>query len=176
MQPVWVREANRQIATPKKAPVGDDALQPVEWVATPGVTTLDRLAAFLRLPRTQLAKTLCMVATIPKGGKVIEKLVVAVARGDMEVNETKLANALHATELRPAQEREMKAVGLEPGYASPVGLSGVTTIVDDLIPTSRNLVGANEVGFHLRNVNLGGIFTQISCEISSSRRKPEIHA
>ncbi len=44
-------------------------------------------------------------------------------RGDMELNETKLANAIHARDLRPATEEEIKAVGAVPGFASPIKLS-----------------------------------------------------
>jgi prolyl-tRNA synthetase len=79
----------------------------------------------------------------------------------MEVNETKLANAVRAKSLRPATEDEIRSVGAEPGYASPVGLvrkrkDGVQIVVDDLVLESPNLVaGANEEGFHLRNVNVG---------------------
>jgi len=77
-------------------------------------------------------------------------------RGDMDLNETKLANAIHAKELRPATESEIRAAGATPGYASPVGLKDVLVVVDDLIPHSPNLVaGANEEGYHLLNVNLG---------------------
>ena len=50
--------------------------------------------------------------------------VFAVIRGDMEVNETKLANAVQAKALRPATEAEIRAVGATPGYASPVGSVG----------------------------------------------------
>ncbi len=53
-----------------------------------------------------------------------QAFVFAIVRGDMEVNETKLANALKASELRPATEEEIRAAGAVPGYASPVGLSG----------------------------------------------------
>jgi prolyl-tRNA synthetase len=78
----------------------------------------------------------------------------------MELNETKLTNALKATDLRPATEEEILAIGAVPGYASPVGLkvksSQCLIVVDDLIPGSMNLVaGANEDGYHLKNVNYG---------------------
>jgi prolyl-tRNA synthetase len=80
----------------------------------------------------------------------------------MEVNETKLANVLHARNLRPASEEEIRATGAEPGYASPVGLDKgksrlpLEIVVDDLVPQSPNLVaGANESGYHLLNVNYG---------------------
>jgi prolyl-tRNA synthetase len=84
--------------------------------------------------------------------------VFAVVRGDTDLNETKLANAIAARDLRPAHDAEIRAVGAEPGYASPIGLSqeNVLVIVDDLIPQSPNLVaGANTVGYHLRHTNYG---------------------
>jgi prolyl-tRNA synthetase len=83
-----------------------------------------------------------------------ERLVFAVVRGDMEVNETKLANAIHAPELRPARPDELAAAGIVAGYASPIGLEGVTVVIDDLIARSPNLVaGANRPGYHLLNTN-----------------------
>jgi prolyl-tRNA synthetase len=86
----------------------------------------------------------------------LERFIFVIVRGDMDVNETKLATALHAVDLRPAVESEIRAVGAVPGYASPVGLTKVMVVVDDIIPQSTNLVsGANLEGFHLRNVNYG---------------------
>ncbi|MGB3681611.1 MAG: His/Gly/Thr/Pro-type tRNA ligase C-terminal domain-containing protein, partial [Rubrobacteraceae bacterium] len=80
----------------------------------------------------------------------------AVVRGDMDVNETKLANTVGATELRPARPEEIRARGAEPGYGSPLGVEGAFVIVDDAVAESPNLVaGANEEGFHYLNVNLG---------------------
>jgi prolyl-tRNA synthetase len=87
-----------------------------------------------------------------------------VVRGDLEVNEAKLGNVLaeesgwSVLDLRPALEEEIRAVGAEPGYASPVGLeSGAAwVVVDESIPVSPNLAaGANEEGYHLLNVNYG---------------------
>jgi prolyl-tRNA synthetase len=85
-----------------------------------------------------------------------EEFIFAIVRGDMEVNETKLANVVKARELRPATEAEIRATGAVPGYASPVGLKNVKVVVDELVPSSPNLVaGANEEGYHLCNVNYG---------------------
>ncbi|HRF50720.1 MAG TPA: His/Gly/Thr/Pro-type tRNA ligase C-terminal domain-containing protein, partial [Anaerolineales bacterium] len=53
-------------------------------------------------------------------------------------------------------EDEIRAVGAEPGYASPIGLKDVLVLADDAVPASPNLVaGANEPGYHLRNTNYG---------------------
>ena len=83
-------------------------------------------------------------------------LIFAVVRGDMEVNETKLVNATKSTVLRPATEGELRDHGIVGGYASPIGVSGVQVVVDDLVAESTNLVaGANKEGYHLYNVNYG---------------------
>ena len=146
--------ANRQIATfIKPEPEAEDAL-PLEKIATPNTTTIEDLAQFLDIPTSKTAKAVFMVATVTENGEDVQKFIFAVIRGDMEVNETKIANAVKAKDLRPAQEAEIKAIGAEPGYGSPIGVTNCLIIVDDLISKSANLVaGANEVGYHYKNVN-----------------------
>ncbi len=150
--------SNRQVATfQKPEPVAEEA-KPLQKVATPGTKTIEDLADFLEIPQSQTAKAVFMVATITEGQEDVEKFVFAVVRGDMDMNETKLTNAVKAKELRPAQEDEIKAIGAEPGYGSPLGISrdGVILVVDDLVTKSPNLVaGANEEGYHFLNVNYG---------------------
>ena len=82
-------------------------------------------------------------------------------RGDYEVNETKLVNAIQAVGgLRPATVEEIRARGMEPGYGSPIGARDALVVVDELAAKSPNLVaGANKVGWHLRNVNVPRDFT-----------------
>jgi prolyl-tRNA synthetase len=139
-----------------------EAPLPLEKVATPDTKTIADLAVFLAIPEARTAKAVFMVAASGESspGKPLEEFIFAIVRGDTDVNETKLANALKARELRPATDEEIRAVGAVPGYASPVGLKDVRIIVDDLIPQSPNLVaGANEDGYHLRNVNYGRDYT-----------------
>jgi prolyl-tRNA synthetase len=148
--------ANRQVATFRKAPAAKAPARPVEKVATPNVSTIEGLAAFLGIPRSGTAKAFFATATVTEDQQDVARLVFAVIRGDMEVNETKLANAVKAKELRPARDEEIRQIGAVPGYASPVGLNGVLVVVDDSVPESPNLVaGANEEGYHLVNVNYG---------------------
>jgi prolyl-tRNA synthetase len=161
--------ANRQVAQVKKAAPASAPPLPMEKVATPGAATIDDLAAFLNISTQQTAKAVFLMATLVHEGREAEQFVFAVVRGDMELNETKLANAIGATALRPAHEAEIRAVGAEPGYASPIGLdlNDALVVVDDLIPDCPNLVaGANESGYHLRNTNYGrdyqaGLITDI---------------
>jgi len=151
--------ANRQVARFRKPDAPPEAPRPIERVSTPGITTIEDLAAFLSLAPTRTAKAVFMVATLTVGSQDVERFVFAVVRGDMAVNETKLANAVQAKSLRPATEAEIRAIGAEPGYGSPIGVHEALIVIDDAVATSPNLVaGANEVGFHLLNVNAGRDF------------------
>jgi len=149
--------ANRQIARfQKPASIEEEKPKLLEKVATPGTTTIEGLAEFLGIAEARTAKALFTVATVVEGQEDVEKLVFAIVRGDMDVNETKLSNALKAKSLRPAIDEEIRAVDAVPGYASPVEIEDVIVVVDDLIPESPNLVaGANDEGYHLLNVNYG---------------------
>jgi prolyl-tRNA synthetase len=150
--------ANRQIARFRKPPAEAEAPLPTEKVATPNATTIEALANFLGVGKQRTAKAVFLMATLLEDGGETERFVFAVVRGDMELNETKLANAIKAKELRPAREDEIRAAGAVPGYGSPLGLDPARTmvVVDDAIPASPNLVsGANEAGYHLLNVNYG---------------------
>ncbi len=147
--------ANRQVAELRKPVAEPEEPRPIERVETPRTDTIESLSGLLGVPKSRTAKAVFMVATV--GGE--ERFVFAVVRGDMELNETKLANAVGAEDLRPARAEEIRAVGAEPGYASPVGLREVLVVADDAVSSSPNLVaGANERGFHLLNVNHGRDF------------------
>ncbi|UCD43684.1 MAG: proline--tRNA ligase [Chloroflexota bacterium] len=146
--------ANRQIARFKKSAADAEQPLPLEKVATPNAKTIEDLANYLEVPKAKTAKAIFMVASIIQGIESIDRLVFAIVRGDMDLNETKLTNALKAKELRPAREDEIIAVGAVPGYASPIELHDVLVVVDDVIPVSPNLVaGANDEGYHFLNVN-----------------------
>ena len=146
--------ANRQVAViPRVEPVPEEAL-PLEEVATPGTTTIASLAAFLEIGPERTAKAAFFVTGDGR-------LVTAIVRGDHEVNETKLVNAVSAVGgIRPATAEEIKAAGMEPGYGSPIGAHQTVVVIDDLIARSPNLVaGANREGVHYRNVNAGRDYT-----------------
>jgi len=148
--------ANRQIARFQKPTPMEEKPRPIEKVATPGVTTIEGLAKFLGVSKSRTAKAFFRVATVTEGQEDVEKFVFTVVRGDMDVNETKLANTVRAKSLRPARDDEIRDIGAIPGYASPIGIKDVIVVVDDLIPESPNLVaGANEEGYHLLNINYG---------------------
>ena len=155
--------ANRQVAVvPRVTPEPEEPL-PLKEIATPGTTTIAKLAAFLGIGTERTAKA----AFFMTGDG---RLVTAIVRGDHDVNETKLVNAVQAIGgIRPAQVEEIKAAGMEPGYGSPIGAHDTVVVVDDLVARSPNLVaGANREGFHYQDVNVGRDYTpDITAEITS---------
>lgn len=149
--------ANRQIATFQKPDPPEEEPGALEPVETPGTKTIKQLADFLGVSEARTAKAVFLTATVTEeDGQDRDQLVLAIVRGDMDLNETKLANAVGAKALRPATEDEIKAVGAVPGYASPRGLKDTLVVVDDLVTRSPNLIaGANRDGYHEKNVNYG---------------------
>jgi prolyl-tRNA synthetase len=140
---------NQEVARFKRDAPSTDAPLPVEEVETPSTATIEALADFLNIPLAQTAKAVFFKG---KSGR----FVFAVIRGDFEVNETKLRQATGEVELVPATAEEIRAIGAEPGYGSPVGVKNAVIVVDESVRDTPNLVsGANKPGYHLRNVNLG---------------------
>jgi prolyl-tRNA synthetase len=117
-------------------------------VATPETKTIAALAELLHLEPKETGKAIFYYSTD------LKKVIFAVVRGDMEVNETKLVNLTGALEIRPATVEEITSIGAVPGYASPIGITEALVVVDSLVALSPNLVmGANREGYHLKNVN-----------------------
>jgi prolyl-tRNA synthetase len=149
------------------ADVDGNSTPPMEEVSTPGVKTIEQLAAFLGVPPRQ---TLKVVFYRARSGQMGE-LVCAGIRGDIEVNEVKLQRLLRCDELRLATDAEVGAAGLVAGSASPVGISGLRTVVDLSVPEQPNLVaGGNRLDVHLRYVNYGRDFTaDVVADIGTAR-------
>ena len=131
----------------REPPIPGDA-GPIERVDTPGQRTIAELAAFLGIEPRQTAKAVFYLAD--------DKPVLVAIRGDLDVNETKVQNALKAVDLEPMDDAAVIRARLVAGSAGPVGLAGVTVLADDSAVEAPNLVsGANEPDVHLRNVNYG---------------------
>jgi len=119
---------------------------PLEEVATPGMATIEEVSSFLKIPKSHTLKAVFYIAD--------GKFTFVVIRGDLEVNEVKLKNALHCFELRLATEAEVIEAGIVPGSASPIGVSSIRVVADDSIASGANFVaGANKPDTHIRNVN-----------------------
>ncbi len=151
--------ANTEKAEFVRPPAEREAPLPLEPVETPGMTTIEDLARFLEVEPRRTAKAVFFMAKGKHGESDLP--VFAVVRGDLDVNEVKLMNALGGRELRPMLDPEVAEHGLVAGYASPIDApSGVQVVADISLPESPNLVaGANRIGEHLRNVNYGRDWT-----------------
>ena len=115
-------------------------------VATPGIKTIAGLAEFLGVPES---KTLKAVFYVSDG----EPVFVTI-RGDLEVNEVKLMNALQSHDLRLADDGEVRAAGLVAGSASAVGIDNVKKVADLSVNNGNNfVVGANKPDTHLLGAN-----------------------
>ncbi len=164
--------ANRQVATFAKPQPPEEPLLTPERVETPGTDTIESLAGFLHVPASRTAKAMFMATEREReDGSLVVEPIVAIIRGDHELNETKLANAVGATDLRPMTGEEIAEIGAVPGYGSAIGVSGATVVVDDLVAASPNLVaGANEAGYHLLNSNYGRDYTaKVVADIVAAR-------
>lgn len=143
--------ALRQQARVGRQPMNEPPL-PLERVYTPNCNTIEALAAFLQIPTARTAKALMFTRVADS------EFIFVVLRGDTTLNLARLREAVG--EVRPATAEEIRAAGAVPGYASPIGLRRGVVLVDEWIPLSPNLVaGANEEGYHLRNVNYGRDYT-----------------
>lgn len=136
------------------APLTDDEAgtnAPMAEVHTPGLGTIDEVSEFLKCKPSQMIKTIIYdVEGAP---------LIALVRGDHEVNESKLAKLAGVIKVTPAGEVLIKKVtGAEVGFAGPVGLDA-RVIADQAVTIMHDAVtGANKTDYHLTGVNLGRDF------------------
>ena len=146
--------ANRDVAEFALEPAAGEPAA-LEEVHTPGATTIEELAAYLRIAPQQTAK-MVFYAAAQDGAEA--RVVAAIVRGDLEANLIQVQNLAGVGELRPAHADEIAATGMVPGFASPVGIEpgAAIFVVDRWVAASANLVmGANRNDYHLRNVCCG---------------------
>lgn len=149
--------ANVEKAEGIKQQVGGAGQQSLEKVATPDKKTIAEVAEFLGLAQSATVKTL--VLSNGEG-----QFVMALVRGDHELNELKLKNRLGWDEIRMASDEEiLRFTGSEPGFLGPVGLREELKIVADysLEPMVDMVIGANQKDLHFTGANTGRDF-QIS--------------
>jgi prolyl-tRNA synthetase len=172
--PVCNYAANTEKATSVLAPIEEmaptgDGLP--ELVLTPGLGAIADVAKFFDISPASDIKCVAYMGLL-RGAKDKPDTwhgVAAFLRGDHQVNETKLATAVGASELRPMNGEELETYLHAPaGFLGPVGLSpvakpltaGLTVVVDLGLEGRKNLVaGANKLDYHLRNVTPGRDFT-----------------
>lgn len=125
----------------------------MEKVATPDVHTIEELVGFFGYESYMFAKTIIY--------KADDKYIAAMVRGDREINEVKLKNIVGCID-----DLELADAGIvreltnaQVGFAGPVGLN-IPVYVDNEVAKMRNfIIGANETGYHYKNVNINRDFT-----------------
>ena len=125
-----------------------EELRPLEKVSTPDCHTIEAVKNFLRVP---IEKTIKAVAFMDDD----ERLIVAFVRGDHDVNEIKVLNAVDgANHLYMAGEKLIEDANSHAGFMSPIGLADTAVVVVDqsVMEMSNAVAGANEVDAHFVNV------------------------
>jgi len=142
--------ANIEIGKPGIMKQDEEALQELSVVDTPNASTIEAVAEMLNLP---LHKTIKAVVFSIDG-----KVVLAIVRGDHEVNEVAVQHAvLGSVEHEMATPEELEKVGLTAGFISPIGLKQTedfAIVVDESVMETYNVCGgANKKDAHYVNIN-----------------------
>lgn len=125
----------------------------IEKISTPEVKTIEDLTNFFKTTPSKFGKTLIYVAD--------KKIVAVIVRGDREVNEVKVINAIGgAVDFEMANSETVKKVtNAEVGFAGPIGIKADIILVDEEVTNMYNfIIGANETGYHYANANYGRDF------------------
>lgn len=147
--------ANLEKATSKFTGVQQNA-EPADLTkkATPGAHTVDEAAESLGMDANQILKAMFFMA---KMGEDDYQPVMVLMRGNDEVNEAKVKNALDCEELALADEEDaVKYLGAHPGSLGPVGVGeDVKILADNYVKVLVNMAcGANDDGHHYINANI----------------------
>ena len=130
-------------------PTPSECTGELEKFETPGVKTIEDLeSAPFNVPAAAQIKTLVFIAE--------DKPVIALMRGDEQVNEAKLTGVFGTAIFRPAEAEEIfAALGAHPGSLGAVGAKDIPVYADEQLRGGAGMAtGANEDGFHFRNVNV----------------------
>lgn len=144
-----LEKAVSALGSESTGPDQDNPGAEVEEFETPGVKTIEDLTKDpYNVPANHQIKSLVFI--------VDSKPVIALLRGDHQLNEAKAAAAFGGSEFRPAEPGEIReALGASPGSLGAVGVSDIPVYADAILEGCHGMVtGANKDGFHLRNVSL----------------------
>src|SRR3972149_1557792 len=144
-----------------RAPAFSERLDAPREVETPGIATIESLAAFLGIDPAATAKAMPMVTDDGAVG-------LGLVRGGDGLDEARFAAALGGP-VRPAAEEEIRtAFGADPGSIGPVGFAG-EIVADEALREGQFVAGANRTGWHLRGVEVARDFEPRFADIRQSR-------
>jgi len=146
----YAANVEKAVCIAEKAETGGNLL-PLKKIHTPGQRTIQDLTDFLKVGKDEQIKTLMYDAD--------GELIAAILRGDRELNEIKLKNALGCNELVMANEEDVRrSSGAGFGSLGPVGMN-IKIYADLEVVAMKNFTcGANIDDYHYKNVNLGRDF------------------
>lgn len=127
----------------------------LEEVHTPNFKTIEEVANYLNIKKENTIKA------VAYRDMEHNKTIICFVRGDREVNDIKVINALNTSEelLRMATPEEIEEIGSVEGFMGPIGLNKDNVIIDSEIPLMYNaLVGANKKDYHIKNANFSRDF------------------
>jgi prolyl-tRNA synthetase len=140
--------ANQEIALFDRESRPEEPLA-MEKISTPGQKTIEEVSGYLGIEKKNTIKSVIYFHE--------NRLILILLRGDLDVSETKVRNYLKVPNLFPADDNSIMKFGMIPGFASAVGIkesNNLSILVDESVAQGNNFVtGANEEGFHLKNVN-----------------------
>ncbi|MBK8574857.1 MAG: proline--tRNA ligase [Elusimicrobia bacterium] len=146
----YAANVERAECLPPEQPPAEPLL-PIEEVPTVGVGAVDAVAKLLGAPKEKFIKTVFYMAD--------GKPVVALLRGDRDINEHKFKRFLNAKTLFKAGDDVYRQVaGCEPGFAGPLNLKAMLVADASVMGLVNGISGANKTDFHLRNVTPGRDF------------------
>ena len=120
--------------------------KPLTKVSTPGMKTIADVCGYLNLPVERSCKA------VAYQNNMTDEYVVVFIRGDLDVNDTKLANLIQE-DLRPAVIDE--AGGIAAGFIGPYNLRGATALYDRSLAGINDLCcGANETDYHYTGLDI----------------------
>ena len=142
--------ADAEKAESKPIAQAKEDLKELEEVYTPNFKTIEEVASFLKLDAKNTIKA------VAYRDMEHNKTVICFVRGDREVNDIKVINALNTSEelLRMATPEEIEEIGSVEGFMGPIGLNKDNVIIDNEVALMYNaLVGANKRDYHIKNAN-----------------------
>lgn len=148
--------ANVETAISKVHFVDTTEKQELKLVDTPNISKIEDVVKFLNVPIENTVK-----AMMYKELKT-DQVYMALIRGDYEVNETKLVNAVNGIEVELLSDEELEKLGLIKGFIGPVALNNkdIKIVADDsILELTNHTAGGNKIDTHYINVNYGVDYT-----------------
>lgn len=133
-----------------------------EMVHTPNAKTIEDLTNFLHVGAENFVKAI--VYNSDKG------VVVALCRGDREIEEVKLKNNIGTVKLEMASIEDIESIGSVAGFVGPINIANAIVVADNDIKNMVNFViGANKTDYHYINTNLEDIKVDYFADIKKAR-------